>query len=78
MKFSIHVQGDSKLWSFDFEGDPRYWDEWLADGLEMYEKLGETEIGKGVSDWIRELDEYNQGQVKDYLEKGDEDDDNVF
>ena len=51
MKFSVHVQGDRKKWSFDFEGDAKYWGEWLDDGLEVYQKLGETEIGKGVSDW---------------------------
>ena len=72
MKFSIHIQGDSKLWSFDFEADPAYWQDWLDDGLEVYEKLGEVEIGKGVSDWIEELDEFNKRQVRDYFE-GDED-----
>lgn len=72
MKFSIHVQGDRKKWSFDFEGDAKYWGEWLDDGLEVYQKLGETEIGKGVSDWIGELDEFNQEQVRNYFEEGDE------
>ena len=77
MKFSVHVQGDRKLWSFDFEGDAAYWQDWLDDGLEVYEKLGEVEIGKGVSEWIGEMDEFNQEQVKDYFEKGDEDDGKV-
>ena len=77
MKFSIHVQGDNHLWSFDFEADPAYWQDWLDDGLEVFEKVGEVELGKGVSDWIEELDEFNQEQVKDYFEKGDDEDGKV-
>lgn len=74
MKFSIHVQGDHKLWSFDFEADPAHWQTWLDDGLEVYQKIGEVEIGKGVSDWIEGLDEFNQKQVRDYFENGDSED----
>lgn len=74
MKFSVHVQGDHHQWSFDFEADPQFWDEWIADGLEVYQKIGEVEIGKGVSEWINELDEFNQEQVRDYFEGDSEDD----
>ena len=70
MKFSIHVQGDRHQWSFDFEADEQYWQDWLEDGLEVYEKIGEVEIGKGVADWMNELDEFNKKQVRDYFEDG--------
>lgn len=78
MKFSIHVQGDKHQWSFDFEGDAQNWQTWLDDGLEVFEKVGEVEIGKGVSDWIGELDEFNQKQVKDYFENGDDKDGKTY
>lgn len=31
---SVTVRGHSKTWSFNFYGDPRYIEEWRADGLE--------------------------------------------
>jgi hypothetical protein len=71
MRFSVHVQGDTKQWSFDFEADPAYWQEWLDDGLEVFQKVGEVEIGKGVADWMNELDEFNKENVKKYFENGD-------
>lgn len=32
---SVTVRGNRKTWSFNFYGDPRYIDEWRADGLEI-------------------------------------------
>lgn len=36
---SIHVRGKSKGWSFEFMGNPRYIEEWTADGLEVWEAV---------------------------------------
>ena len=36
---SITVQGKTKLWSFDFDGDDQYLDEWREDGLEVDEVI---------------------------------------
>ena len=33
--FEINVRGKTKSWSFDFDGDPKYLDEWRADGLDI-------------------------------------------
>ena len=34
-KLSITVRGKHKTWNFKFDGDPKYLDEWRADGLEV-------------------------------------------
>jgi hypothetical protein len=36
---SITVRGREKTWAFNFKGDPKYLEEWEADGLEVYEVL---------------------------------------
>lgn len=36
-QLSIEVRGKEKSWSFTFLGDPKYLDEWRADGLEVFE-----------------------------------------
>ena len=33
--FGITVKGNNKTWCFDFDGDPKYLDEWRADGLQV-------------------------------------------
>lgn len=32
---SVTVRGNRKTWVFNFYGDPRYIEEWRADGLEI-------------------------------------------
>lgn len=32
----VTVRGTQRRWSFNFYGDPRYLDEWRADGLEVH------------------------------------------
>lgn len=32
---SITVRGNRKRWCFDFSGDPKYLEEWRADGLDI-------------------------------------------
>ena len=34
---TVTVRGKRKTWCFDFYGDPKYLDEWRADGLEVSE-----------------------------------------
>lgn len=34
---SITVRGRSHIWSFNFYGNPKYLEEWRADGLEVDE-----------------------------------------
>jgi len=38
--FSVEVKGNEHLWSFDFTGNPKYWDGWEADGLNVARKIG--------------------------------------
>lgn len=34
---SVTVRGKAHTWSFHFDGDPKYLQEWRDDGLEVYE-----------------------------------------
>ena len=36
MKMSVSIRGKQNEWVFTFDGDPKYLDEWRADGLEVY------------------------------------------
>jgi hypothetical protein len=38
-RLSISVRGREKTWSFNFYADPRFMDEWRADGLDVAEVL---------------------------------------
>lgn len=38
-KMSITVRGKGHTWSFEFDGDPKYLEEWRADGLEVDELI---------------------------------------
>lgn len=38
-KIEITVRGKSDTWGFVFQGDPKYLEEWLEDGLEVSEVL---------------------------------------
>ena len=33
--FVITVRGKQHEWLFEFEGDPKYWDDWEEDGLDV-------------------------------------------
>jgi hypothetical protein len=46
---SITVKGDTKRWSFAFYGDPKYLEEWRADGLDV------NEIYNVVPIWVTDL-----------------------
>ena len=37
MKFVLTVRGRASRWSFEIEGRPEYWAEWLEDGLVVEE-----------------------------------------
>jgi hypothetical protein len=41
---TITIQGKHKLWSFTFEGDPAYLEEWRRDGLEIDEVISSVEV----------------------------------
>lgn len=45
----IHTRGRSKSWSFEFMGDPKYIEEWNADGLEV------REVVNTIPAWIVDL-----------------------
>ena len=49
MKFVLTVQGRESRWSFEFDGEPEYWVEWLEDGL-MVEELVNT-----IPEWVVKL-----------------------
>ena len=46
---SVTVRGKQHKWGFNFYGDPQYLDEWLKDGLEVYE------IAHVIPMWVVEL-----------------------
>ena len=46
---SITVRGHSHQWSFEFFGDPRYLDEWRADGLDI------VQVENIVPAWVVDL-----------------------
>lgn len=65
-KIEVMIRGKEKLWGFTFYGDPKYLEEWRADGLEVNEvyntiplwaqQLGLTRIICRVQDawrWLR-------------------------
>jgi hypothetical protein len=45
---SITVKGKNHTWSFDTYADPVYLDEWLDDGLEIYE------VSNSIPMWVVE------------------------
>ncbi len=45
----ITVRGKGKTWGFEFYGDPRYLDEWRADGLDI------VEVVNTVPMWVVDL-----------------------
>lgn len=45
----IEVRGNHKKWGFHFYGDPKYIDEWRADGLEV------GEIENIIPEWVVDL-----------------------
>ena len=42
--FSITVNGINKQWSFNFEGDDQFLEEWRDDGLEIDEVIAEIDF----------------------------------
>ena len=53
---SIEIRGDTKDWSFNFYGDPKYIEDWREDGLEI------NEIINTVPEWVVHL-----GMVKPWV-----------
>ena len=49
MKYVLTVQGRESRWSFEIEGRPEYWAEWLEDGL-VVEELVNT-----FPEWVVKL-----------------------
>lgn len=47
---SITVKGNNHTWGFEAYVDPKYLDEWRADGLEIYEI--ENTVPMWVPTWI--------------------------
>lgn len=45
---SITVQGNQAKWGFDFYGDPKYIQEWKADGLDI------VQIENTIPMWVAE------------------------
>lgn len=41
---SITVQGINHIWSFEFEGDDKFIEEWREDGLEIDEIVAEIDF----------------------------------
>lgn len=39
-RYSLTVHGKRSTWNFDVEVDPKYIEEWRADGIEIDESLG--------------------------------------
>ena len=48
-KLSIEVRGKERRWSFVFDGDPRYLEEWRADGLEV------SEVMNIIPEWVMDV-----------------------
>lgn len=53
----VHLRGKEHRWSFEFYGDPKYLEEWRADGLEVTEILNTipkwaVDIGVPVRWWF--------------------------
>lgn len=46
---SVEVRGNDRQWGFQFYGDPKYLNEWRADGLEIYE------IENTIPTWVVDL-----------------------
>lgn len=46
---NIHVRGKDRSWSFEFYGDPKYLEEWRADGLQI------DEVCNVIPEWIADL-----------------------
>ena len=46
---NVAVRGNSKEWSFNFYGDPKYLEDWRSDGLEVYE------VENTIPVWVNEL-----------------------
>ena len=59
----IEVKGKTKTWGFNFYGDPKHLQEWLNDGLDVYEILNivpEWVVDYGLSKpWIFFQDLFN-------------------
>lgn len=45
-RLSITVRGKHKTWSFHFDGDPQYLQEWRDDGLEI------DELYYSIPEWL--------------------------
>lgn len=45
----VRVRGKEHEWDFNFYGNPRYIEEWRADGLEVYE------IANRIPAWIVDI-----------------------
>jgi len=43
---SVTVKGERRKWGFNFYGDPKYLDEWRADGLDV------VEIVNSIPTWL--------------------------
>jgi len=60
---SIEVKGNTKKWSFNFYGDPKYLDEWRKDGLEINEIVNTVPLSvanAGLSGiWMKCQDIFN-------------------
>ena len=48
-KLAINVRGKRKEWSFIFEGDPKFLEEWRSDGLDI------DEVVNMIPQWWVEL-----------------------
>jgi hypothetical protein len=60
---SVEVKGKTKLWSFEFYGDPKYLDEWREDGLEVNEiiyTVPVSVVNAGLAGvWMKAQDIFN-------------------
>jgi len=48
-RLSISVKGNNHSWNFNIDADPKYLEEWRADGLEI------NEICNVIPEWIINL-----------------------
>ena len=54
-KFSIHVKGKNKNWSFTFIGEEEHLQDWIADGLEVYRVDEEIEVAEEEYKMIKRM-----------------------
>ncbi len=70
---SITIRGNQHKWSFDFYGDPKYLEEWRADGLEIDEIVNVipvwvVDIGcTGLWCFLQDLFNFNFRDAWEYL-----------